>query len=129
MGWILGKLAGAAGPYLLGAAAAATLLMLATMGVMKFQISSLKTDVAEARQETAEARTKLTACQADSRELKSAIETQNERIQRLKEERDIASAAAAMRSVRVLVRERERDLPEGHGPTVMNDWLGEVLHE
>lgn len=129
IGWITGKLGSAAMPYVLGGVAVVMLGLVATIGALKWQISGLETDVAEARQETAEARTELTACQADSRELESAIENQNERIQRLKEERDIASAAAAMRGVRVLVRERERDLPDGHGPLVMNEWLGEVLHE
>lgn len=127
LGWLAARLVSGAGPYLLGAAGVVVLGLTATIGWQAWQLQQSKADLAAAQAQYADARAAIAACEQGAAELQHRIGEQNQRIESIKRERDRASALAAVESVRMLTATRERDLPEGHGPQVMNRWLRDAV--
>jgi hypothetical protein len=129
MGWLLGKLAGAAGPYIVGGVVVVLAGLGGWIGWLQWDNHSLRAEVAEAQQSTAEAQRDLAQCETDVGGLESAIQHQNERIARMRAMADRDAADARSRALSTLEHERERARrpPDGHGPAAMNDWLQRAL--
>lgn len=125
--WLTSKLTGAAAPYLLGGAGALVLGLLATIGWQAWQIHQGDAALADARAQHAEARAGITVCELGAAELRHDIADQNQRIADLRRERERLAARADADAVRMLTRQRNRELPEGHGPQAMNNWLRGVV--
>lgn len=129
MAWLLKWLAGAAGPYIVGGVLAVIVGLGGWLGWIAWDNHTLRTEAAEARADTAEARAELATCRTSVADLEAAVARQNERILSLRALADAAAAQAETRAVRTLNRERARtrELPAGHGPQAMNDWMRQAV--
>jgi hypothetical protein len=109
--WLLGRLAGAAGPYLVGAVVAVVLALAGTVTWQRLAIAELKVDVA--------------GCATDRTELKGALELQNAKVDGMAAECKSQSDAAALAAMRAM--SAPPVLLAGSGPTEMNRWFDRRL--
>lgn len=126
LGFITSKISSAATPYIMGGVAVVLFTLLATIGVLKWQNKGLETELAQAQQKIAEVRVSLETCRAGVAALEHSVQRQNERIESLQREAQVEAREDIVRGTEVLERERRRELPQGHGPEVMNQWFAEV---
>lgn len=138
LGKATGGLASAVGgglfPWLAGGAGVLVLAVGGYIASLHWQAHGLRTDLAraeaataKAQAATADAKAGIAVCEAAADSLADTVARQNERIRQIQSRRREAEALAALNSVRVLARERQRELPDGHGPQAMNAWLQDVI--
>lgn len=135
MGWLIGKLTGVAGPYIVGALGGFILLLLATIGALKWQVAGLETDVAEARQATAECRQRKAKVAANRDELRGDLARLSGEVDRLAEQKAAIEDRnrARVAELRAESEARLRAIATAPAPDVpaeaANGWVFDRLRE